>query len=913
MSNRLTLCRAIKAAKIATVDDLCELIPMWSRKKIQDTLKDISTKNFTLRKRDDVTGLPAYELTKEGNAFLKAAPEDAPAVKESLTAQMPTDKECCNAAKVVATTAGSEVAALNEKISKLELEASDYRIILGNIRSELGIKMGDSIKLSIQAIQSDRAALQDDIRRQVQRAEAAEANRDDLQRQRDRLDADLESILSANRKFCSWVNAEIDPTKFPLNLHECQQIIADFSQSAIDEISKAQAQSTAKYALAFPSDFFDTIEAAIKQAESDFDAASIDQAMIVTMQPIGRIKMAPTFVPMAQVIMETTTFREVALALIQPSPTNPRKTFPAEDMAEMIDSVQRHGILQPILVRPWPAGYDAGENNFPAFELVAGERRYRAATAAGLAAIPATIRDLSDHEVLEMQIIENLQRKGLNELEEAEGYDLMIKRHGYTADQLAEKIGKSRAYIYGRLKLIALSTPAREAFRDGRLSASTALLIARIPGEAMQREAIQTITESYGGPMSYRQAAQVIQRDYCFTLDKAPFPQENPLLLALTGPCSSCPKRSGNCPELCPDIARADVCTDPQCFKDKTAAWLSYQAAEAKQAGRKVIIGKEAEKIDIQYSDQFLQLDAKNYRMPIDGEYRTNREILQRMGQKAPEAVLVENTRHSTLVEAIEAKQLMAAMKSADLISERPSEKIDKEKEAKIATENAFRQRLFDRIRSATRRDMEEHGHQLEMHEAELVAKRFWSCLWREDRDRVARYWITDKSIKGNELMKAMDELLDELGIMDIYRFMLDCALIGQTVAHTVDSEALTLLALAKARCMNIEAIRAGTEDQPNTTQPVKFAIIDRTPCLGDTVRINDDAKGPSGQLRKCAGREGKIEATFSQNTFFAVRFGSKKDVVADLRRHEFDILDTSTAEDEPHPTRCDKTLELTL
>lgn len=153
---------------------------------------------------------------------------------------------------------------------------------------------------------------------------------------------------------------------------------------------------------------------------------------------------------------------EITLALLHPSPTNPRKTFATDDMAEMIDSVKRHGILQPVLVRPWPNCYDAGEGQFPAYELVAGERRYRAAKGAGLESIPALVRDLSDHEVLEIQIIENLQRKGLHPLEEAESYELMIRDHGYTADQLriANQIDQSSAPVGANAKpCIAESAP----------------------------------------------------------------------------------------------------------------------------------------------------------------------------------------------------------------------------------------------------------------------------------------------------------------------------------------------------------------------------------------------------------------------------------------------------------------------
>jgi len=117
------------------------------------------------------------------------------------------------------------------------------------------------------------------------------------------------------------------------------------------------------------------------------------------------------------------------------------------------------------------------------YELVAGERRYRACKLAGLNTIPAMIRSLTDDQVLEIQIIENLQRDDLTELEEAEGYDALMTHSNFTVDQVGEKIGKSRSYVYGRLKLLELTEDSKQAMRVGTLDASRALLIARIPTE----------------------------------------------------------------------------------------------------------------------------------------------------------------------------------------------------------------------------------------------------------------------------------------------------------------------------------------------------------------------------------------------------------------------------------------------
>lgn len=609
--------------------------------------------------------------------------------------------------------------------------------------------------------------------------------------------------------------------------------------------------------------------------------------------------------------MNLADFIETTLTLVHPSPTNPRKSFPAEEMAEMIDSVKRHGILQPILVRPWPATYSAGENNFPAYELVAGERRYRAAKAAGLDSIPVMIRNLDDNEVLEIQIIENLQRKGLHELEEAEGYELMIRDHGYNADQLAEKIGKSRAYIYGRMKLLALCTGARLAFRDKKLTASTALLIARIPSEKMQMEAIDKITGTWEGIMSFRRAAEIIQRDFCFYLEKAPFPQENLMLVTTAGACSTCPKRSGTSPELHPETTRTDVCTDPGCYRAKSQAWISYQAGEAKKDGKKVITGKEAEKIDIEYSSGgYEKLDSTNYHVKLPGkDYVTNREILEFLGDKAPESVLIENQRKGALVEAVSNDQLKKALSAAGIKQNTGCEKSPEQKknEAKAKEETEFRRRLFEQLRIATRADMLEAGANFEIEESLLIARQFWACLYFDNQKSVARYWIEDPAIKDRDLIDAMTEKLNELGQHDLHIFLLDCSLIGQVPVypHNLENDAPGLFERAKAHAIDLEAARKGDDGKkapaptakitpPPTEAPLGAALtgaeIKQMFLVGDRVLINADAKGPSGHLRKCCGKEGDIEAI--RGDVYAVRFApGKSGVVADLKRDEFTLV----------------------
>jgi ParB family chromosome partitioning protein len=157
---------------------------------------------------------------------------------------------------------------------------------------------------------------------------------------------------------------------------------------------------------------------------------------------------------------------------VQRNPSQPRKHFDETELNELAASIRSHGVLQPILVRPVPGGK---------FEIVAGERRWRAAQRAGLHAIPAVVRDLNEVEVLEIAIVENVQRMDLNPIEEAQGFQALIDRFGRTQEEIAEAVGKSRPHIANMLRLLKLPEDIQEMVRDGRLSSGHARAILTAP------------------------------------------------------------------------------------------------------------------------------------------------------------------------------------------------------------------------------------------------------------------------------------------------------------------------------------------------------------------------------------------------------------------------------------------------
>lgn len=166
------------------------------------------------------------------------------------------------------------------------------------------------------------------------------------------------------------------------------------------------------------------------------------------------------------VIADARSLRHVPIEFLSGSPNNPRKSFKPEDLEDLSNSIREKGLLQPLVVRP---GKTANS-----YEIVAGERRWRAAQIAGVHELPVLIRELDDGEMLEIALIENIQRSDLNPIEEATGYSQLIEQFSYTQQKLAESIGKSRSHIANMMRLLNLPESVREKVEEGVLSAGHA-------------------------------------------------------------------------------------------------------------------------------------------------------------------------------------------------------------------------------------------------------------------------------------------------------------------------------------------------------------------------------------------------------------------------------------------------------
>lgn len=343
---------------------------------------------------------------------------------------------------------------------------------------------------------------------------------------------------------------------------------------------------------------------------------NVDTRKLVELGVPGRFEHRDVDAPSVQIAT-------VSLEDLVESPFNKRRSW--GDLKELAASMgDGKGILEPLLARPI-----AGTSKY---ELVFGHRRLRAAKIAKLTHAPVMVRELGDDDALEMQAIENLQRVDLHPLEEAEGYEQLMKSLHWSADQIAEKVGKSKAFIYGRLKLLALCPKARKAFADGLLSASVALYVARVPDAKLQEQVLADFDEeaewSPDGekpPIAARTAFRIIDERYMLRLEKAPFDRADTSLVPKAGPCTTCPHRTGNQKELFADVGSADVCTMPPCFEAKKKETIRLRLEEAASKGIKVLEGKAAEKA--LYSNDYVKLDEKDWHH--DGPVKTHRQRLK--------------------------------------------------------------------------------------------------------------------------------------------------------------------------------------------------------------------------------------------------------------------------------------------
>lgn len=193
------------------------------------------------------------------------------------------------------------------------------------------------------------------------------------------------------------------------------------------------------------------------------------------------------------------TIQEIKISELRPNPYQPRKTFDPEAIRDLTESIQEHGILQPIVARKSIKGY----------EIVVGERRFRAAKEAGLVRVPVVIRELTEQKMMEIALIENLQREDLNPIEEALAYSNLINELGVTQEELAKRLGKSRPHIANHLRLLQLPASIQQLMADGKLSMGHGRALISVKHKTKMAALVQKVLKE---KLNVRQLEQLVQK-----------------------------------------------------------------------------------------------------------------------------------------------------------------------------------------------------------------------------------------------------------------------------------------------------------------------------------------------------------------------------------------------------------------
>lgn len=262
-------------------------------------------------------------------------------------------------------------------------------------------------------------------------------------------------------------------------------------------------------------------------------------------------------------ILMSETIELIDLDKITPSKGNRAiGGFDQDKLENLAESIKAVGVQQPAVVRVMGDG----------FELVAGERRWRASRLAGLSFLPCVVRDLTDDQLLKIQVIENLQREDVHPLDEADGYERLRTEGGYDPELIAHEVGKSLTYVYQRLRLLKLCDEARILLVEGKISVAVAILLARL-GEDQQRLVIKAMLQDWQLNIGVSACSinNWISSNIMLEMSKAAWKMTDATLVKKAGSCSECLKRTGSDPALFDDITN-DHCTDGACYKSKQKA-----------------------------------------------------------------------------------------------------------------------------------------------------------------------------------------------------------------------------------------------------------------------------------------------------------------------------------------------------
>lgn len=476
---------------------------------------------------------------------------------------------------------------------------------------------------------------------------------------------------------------------------------------------------------------------------------------------------------------------DIPLERIRESTTNPRRVFDETKLREFADNIRLHGVLQAILVRPAPDGEDG------IYELVAGARRFRASKLAVKSTIPATVRALSDSECREIQLVENLQREGVHELDEAIGYrSLMdLKPDFYTVETIAAQVSRSPSYVKGRISLTDLIQPIQTAFYDRKLTIAHALEIARLQPKDQERALMECfpghrtsgsiLKDRKAEALTVRQLREWIEREIQLDLKNAPFDTDNANLLPAAGACTACPKRTGNNPLLFPEIRNKSLCTDPACYHAKIQAFVLLRVEPLVKGGQTPV--------QISESPSW-QVRSKASGTLYEGQYRR----AEREGEcpQTQAAIIVDGRKAGTILHICADEKC----KTHQQFSHYQVSPQEREQRRKLALAIRVQKQSRSRILQAIRQKL---PPALARADFEMVALDYFRRLGHDNHHRLFQvYGWEEKKTKTSWSGNSVDhEKLAEVQIRmmtaaDLNRFLVTCALVSDLYCPGYSSSA---------------------------------------------------------------------------------------------------------------------------
>jgi ParB family chromosome partitioning protein len=464
--------------------------------------------------------------------------------------------------------------------------------------------------------------------------------------------------------------------------------------------------------------------------------------------------------------------QEIPLSKISESKTNPRRQFDETKLAELADNIRQYGVLQAILVRPIGAA--------DSFEVVAGTRRYRASKLAGRETIPATVRELTDTQCLELQLIENLQRSDVHELDEAQGYAalMQLQPENYTVETIATKVGRSEAYVYARLRLLHLIPEARQAFYEAKLTVAHAFEMARLQPNDQQRalqecfpqhrSAAAILKDRKAEVVTVRELRQWIEREIHLDLTNAPFDPQDETLLPSAGACARCPKRTGSNPLLFPEVRRKSICTDRECYRAKVEAFVQIRVKPLEEKGEKPLRVSQAPSWQANGHARDVLVEGQFLRAKSKGECPNTKPAVLIDGKGAGAIFHIcrdeECAVHSRITRYEPTPQ-----ERAQRAKERLAERV--EKQSRIRILDAVRKRLPDALPRA---------------DVEMIALDYFRRLGHDNHRRLCRvYGWQEKKSKTSwggqtvDYEKIARAAIEGMTAADLYRFLVVCALVS--------------------------------------------------------------------------------------------------------------------------------------